>query len=223
MTKNHMVVVDEIVFRIIDRLNMSNAHTNPAHIKGNIRAFLEIVSKSFTRYIPENAKGIDIGAGYGILSEVLKPRDVLNLDIDPPEGGYGHQLKADAENIPFQDSTFDFATVFYAFHHFRDPKKAFSEACRVVKPNGHIIAMMEFLRYPGQRYFVQMNEISMNTILYGKYEPGKPHNLFQRKEFEKRARELSLETVLEKAFPSTIWYDAVYKTKKHLYVMQKKE
>lgn len=46
--------------------------------------------------------------------------------------------RADAEQLPFPDSTFDLVTCRLAFHHFPQPDKAMAEIARVLKPGGQI-------------------------------------------------------------------------------------
>jgi ubiquinone/menaquinone biosynthesis C-methylase UbiE len=43
---------------------------------------------------------------------------------------------ADAEDLPFDDNTFDLLTCRIAFHHFPHPQQAASEFARVLKPGG---------------------------------------------------------------------------------------
>ena len=43
---------------------------------------------------------------------------------------------ADAEQLPFDDDSFDLLTCRLAFHHFADPARALSEFARVLKPGG---------------------------------------------------------------------------------------
>ena len=46
--------------------------------------------------------------------------------------------KSKVEELPFDNSFFDFVISSNAFHHFSDPKKALKESCRVLKQRGKI-------------------------------------------------------------------------------------
>lgn len=47
----------------------------------------------------------------------------------------------DAEKLPFEDNSFDNVFVIASLHHFLDIPAALKEAKRVLKPNGHLIAV----------------------------------------------------------------------------------
>ncbi len=64
---------EKLFFKIIDDLNRKGAHTNPEKVQVNIRNFLERTCKEYIApIIPTDSVGLDIGAGRGVLSEVLK-------------------------------------------------------------------------------------------------------------------------------------------------------
>ena len=49
--------------------------------------------------------------------------------------------EADAEEIPFEDQTFDCAVVNYCAHHLACPEKAFKEIHRVVNKGGRVVVV----------------------------------------------------------------------------------
>ena len=49
-----------------------------------------------------------------------------------------HFRKANVEQLPFSDDSFDFITCSNAFHHFSNPANVLGEAYRVLKPRGRI-------------------------------------------------------------------------------------
>lgn len=50
----------------------------------------------------------------------------------------------DAENLPFEDGTFDLVTCRLAGHHFPDQARFFKEAARVLKPGGKLLFVDNF-------------------------------------------------------------------------------
>jgi len=46
---------------------------------------------------------------------------------------------SDAENLPFNDNTFDYVLSTEAFHHFPNPDTAVKEISRVLKKNGRFV------------------------------------------------------------------------------------
>jgi len=45
----------------------------------------------------------------------------------------------DVYQLPFADSSFDFVSCRFAFHHFHEPAKALSEMARVCRPGGRVV------------------------------------------------------------------------------------
>lgn len=77
--------------------------------------------------------GIDISKG---MLDVAKTK-VKNLNLE-------NRIKlelGDAENINFEDNTFDAITVTYGIRNFEDLKKGLSEILRVLKPNGVFVIL----------------------------------------------------------------------------------
>ncbi len=117
---------------------------------------------------------LDIGTGRGKMAIILALSG-LNVITGEPEGHnwadwQNNALKInvldrikfrnfEAENLPFEDSSFDTIFANGSFHHFTDKFKAFSEIYRIIKPKhyGKII-IFEFteagieklrMKYPG--------------------------------------------------------------------------
>ena len=106
------------------------------------------------RYIRQHAPGspaIDVGAGTGLLAELLADTgmDVVALDPFP---GMLEQLRnrrpgmktvvAQGEAIPFPDDSFDLAYSVAVMHHIADPEKVrrtLAEMVRVTRPGGRIV------------------------------------------------------------------------------------
>ncbi|MGG1659647.1 demethylmenaquinone methyltransferase [Brevibacillus sp. NRS-1366] len=58
--------------------------------------------------------------------------------------GVGNTVKlvnADAMNLPYEDNTFDFATIGFALRNVPDVQKVLNEMARVVKPGGKVVSL----------------------------------------------------------------------------------
>jgi len=81
-----------------------------------------------------SGKTLEIGGGTGNLKEYLP--SVITTDIVPsPWLDY----VCDAQNLPFDDNSFDNIVAIDVLHHIERPVKFFKEASRVLKKNGKII------------------------------------------------------------------------------------
>ena len=110
--------------------------------------------------------GVGLGADHQLLAEAgadLSGIDLTERAIEHTKARFQHlRLKSDlrpgdAENLPFQTSTFDMVYSWGVIHHSPDTKRAVSEIFRVLKPGGtfkvmiyhkwSLIGLMLWLRY----------------------------------------------------------------------------
>jgi demethylmenaquinone methyltransferase/2-methoxy-6-polyprenyl-1,4-benzoquinol methylase len=68
---------------------------------------------------------------------------------------------ADATALPFEDDSFDAATISYGLRNVNEPRKALAEMLRVVKPGGRVV-IAEFSTPPSQL-------VRMPYSLYGRH------------------------------------------------------
>ena len=94
------------------------------------------------KLVPTSKKGIEIGIGSGIFAEQLG----IRYGVDPSEKmlGYarnrGLQVQTGvAENLPYDDASFDFAVFITTICFVDDPERSLQEAYRVLKNKGEII------------------------------------------------------------------------------------
>lgn len=90
---------------------------------------------------------LDVGCGKGRFARVLQERnpeaEIWGLDISEemlrfvPPGI--HTGAGSMTELPFADSTFDFAYATESLEHAVDIERAVSEMCRVVKPGGKLV------------------------------------------------------------------------------------
>jgi ubiquinone/menaquinone biosynthesis C-methylase UbiE len=106
-------------------------------------------------YIPVNSKFLDVGCGAGYAMK--KATEEFNCNcrgIDPDPGAHGvgryeenffsgmDITKATAENIPFNDESFDVVYSSHVLEHVTDEVKSLEEMKRVLKSNGTLIIGM---------------------------------------------------------------------------------
>jgi len=93
---------------------------------------------------------LDVGGGTGALARRLHTAagvEVTVLDPTPemlrfiPQDGPVRGVLGTAEDMPFDDASFDALIVTDAFHHFRDQDAAVAEFRRVVRPGGGVVVV----------------------------------------------------------------------------------
>ncbi|MFX0116609.1 MAG: class I SAM-dependent methyltransferase [Candidatus Hodarchaeota archaeon] len=95
---------------------------------------------------------LEIGFGKGKLLKKLSPlvKQVSGIDVDERKvnraiwklGLKNLDLRnARAENLPFDDSSFDAVVMVSSYHEFSDGPKALSEIWRVLKPLGRLLVI----------------------------------------------------------------------------------
>ncbi|HEX6231986.1 MAG TPA: methyltransferase domain-containing protein [Jiangellaceae bacterium] len=107
-------------------------------------------------------KALEIGAGTGFFSLNLRQAGVLDevhvTDISPGmveaakrnarQLGFTIEGRtADAEQLPYDDGTFDIVVGHAVIHHLPDVEQAFGEMLRVLKPGGRVVICGEPTRY----------------------------------------------------------------------------
>ena len=100
----------------------------------------------FLKPLSPQASVLDVGAGTGVMSEfAYKFRDELKyVAVDPADGmlkfapSFLETYVATAEELPFEDSSFDAIILGESLHHLNNPELAFKEIIRVLKTDGKL-------------------------------------------------------------------------------------
>jgi SAM-dependent methyltransferase len=97
--------------------------------------------------VPQGAKVLDVGCNSGEMLKLLKDSkecDVIGVDVSDPVLQLARDkglkvLKADAENLPFDDASFDVVILREVLVHLHEPVKALKEIRRVLKADGFLL------------------------------------------------------------------------------------
>ena len=131
---------------------------------------------------------LDLAAGTGTSSAAIAKHGANVVAADFSEGMLAEGRKrhagndlidfvfADATQLPFEDNSFDAATISYGLRNVNDPRKALREMLRVVKPGGRIV-IAEFSTPPAQLVRVPYG-------LYGRHVLPKVAGLINREAAE---------------------------------------
>ena len=109
-----------------------------------------------------NQRALDVGTGTGLMARALAQAGCTVTGLDPSpellakareasaaEGSSIEYVEGVAEELPFEDSSFDVVTAATCWHWF-DPTPAAQEAARVLTPEGKlVIAVMDWHSPPG--------------------------------------------------------------------------
>ncbi len=92
----------------------------------------------------KNKKVVDIGCGYGANKKLVESLGGEWVGVEPFEGG-AHTVVADAQNLPFENNSFDVAIMDAVLEHIPEVEKAIAEVSRVLKPGGLFVGYAAFM------------------------------------------------------------------------------
>lgn len=94
------------------------------------------------KVLPTKGYGLEVGVGSGRFAAPLN----ISIGIDPSKKaielakGRGVDVRSGiGEELPFKDSTFDYAAMIVTLCFVQDPDKVIIEASRVLKPKGKLV------------------------------------------------------------------------------------
>ncbi|MGB3465341.1 MAG: class I SAM-dependent methyltransferase, partial [Cyclobacteriaceae bacterium] len=116
---------------------------------------LEEIGNDYFDIVPpelftSDTKVIDIGCGSGRWSKYVAPKVGIIEAVDPShavlvarrmleENSNARVTHAEANNIPFEDNTFDFGFSLGVLHHIPDTQSALNSCVSKIKPGGHFL------------------------------------------------------------------------------------
>jgi SAM-dependent methyltransferase len=89
-------------------------------------------------------KVADIGCGYGRLRDIVESAGGEWVGIEPFDTP-ADAVRASAEDLPFEDGTFDVVVMDAVLEHIPDVSAAFAEAGRILKPGGLFVGYVAFM------------------------------------------------------------------------------
>ena len=104
---------------------------------------------------------LEIGAGS--LSKAENYFSNIELSDGSFESKFGKKTYLVAENLPFQNETYDVILAKDALHHFSDPDRALAEISRVLKPGGLFIVSEPYWSILGRFVFRFIHPEKWNT------------------------------------------------------------
>jgi len=127
--------------------------------------------------LAKNKKVIDIGCGFGFNKTIVESVGGEWIGVEPFEGG-AHTVIGDAQNLPFENNTFDVAIMDAVLEHVPEVEKAFNEVSRVLKPGGVFIGYVAFmecfheisyshLSFKAMEYYSEINNLKLTKISGG--------------------------------------------------------
>ena len=103
----------------------------------NLQHLLNLRYQWMKEFLTQEMKGIEFGAGIGSTKIFLPTLDIISTDIVTND--WLDKCPVDATASGFDDQQFDYVLVNQVLHHIANPVEFFSEASRILKPNGLIL------------------------------------------------------------------------------------
>ena len=186
--------------------------------KRNKNLFSKLMDENNIR----NKKVLEIGCGLGAHSEQLSKLGAKLTSIDISDTSVavtkrrfklkkldGEILKADAENLPFDDQTFDYVWTWGVIHHSPNTAQCASEINRVLKNGGELAIML----YNKNSFYNWFNVILRYGIFKGKlfnHSIQDLHNMYtdgKEKEGSPLAKYYSSKEIEDNLFPNFNFYE----------------
>ena len=115
----------------------------------------------FQRYVPEDARILDVGAGWGEFINNVVAGQRMAMDLNPAvaerlESGVAFIQQDCCEPWALESGSLDVVFSSNFFEHLASKsalESTVSEACRCLKPGGSIMCLGPNIRYVGDRYW----------------------------------------------------------------------
>jgi ubiquinone/menaquinone biosynthesis C-methylase UbiE len=126
-------------------------------------------------HIPDNTRGLELGAGDGPFARRLKHKnlEIYGLDISLPLLKLTENMlpvQGNALKLPFRNNFFDWIIYAFALHHMPNPRKALQEAIRVLGENAKIFIVDPNYYHP-MRFLTSKPETFLRRYVFKYLSP----------------------------------------------------
>lgn len=132
---------------LIQRLGFDELDPQAARLDYSLRRYY--VDEFYSRHIPKlpvGSKILDVGGTrIGKRGQFDICRFQMNVTCLNISAEKKPDVVADAANMPFQDSVFDYVICSEVLEHVPDPRRVLAEIHRVLRPGGKLLATVPFL------------------------------------------------------------------------------
>ena len=115
---------------------------------------------------------IDVGCGFGLFTVKFAGVAQKAIGIDTAQGALRYAkedaihlnsraqfIGANAECLPFRDSSIDVVIILEALEHIQNPENALKEAKRALKSPGYLVVSVPNRRYPFDMHYIRIGKI----------------------------------------------------------------
>lgn len=121
---------------------------------------------------------VDIGCGFGRNRVLVESVGGIWIGVEPFEGG-AQTVVGRAEDLPFDDASFDVVIMDAVLEHVEDVGASFTEVARILKPRGAFIGYVAFMEcfheisyshmsYMALQYYAEKNGLVLERIAGGR-------------------------------------------------------
>ncbi|HEC93071.1 MAG TPA: class I SAM-dependent methyltransferase, partial [Candidatus Atribacteria bacterium] len=129
---------------------------------------VQALKKVLNKIVSRNSRGLEVGVGTGRFASLLEIKVGVEparsmADIARKRGIEVYEVRA--ENLPFDDSSFDFVLMVLTICFVQNPVQVLKEARRIIKRGGHIIiGMIDKESFLGRLYEAKKGESKFYSV-----------------------------------------------------------
>lgn len=148
----------------------------------------------FNPFVPDSAKVLDIGGGWGFYADPLRRSrrsEVTVLDVVEPGFRKTPVVTYEGEKIPFPDRSFEVSLLITVLHHVPFPEKVLAEAKRVTRR--FVIVVEDLYHSSWGRFWTALRDTFLTLEFVGH-----PRNFRKKEEWRQTFRKLGFRVDFEK-------------------------